>query len=157
MTSLYLHGLNSTNINDRTDWLSQFGRVINPLMAYQNLPLDYAKLEKLVKKYHPDVIVGSSMGGYFGFHLGNYFGLPTVLFNPALIMTTIVKPHIKPMAICGFHHISLGNNDDVIPPMTTKNILKYWQVPHQIYPVDLGHETPIEIFTAVCQKTGLFK
>ncbi len=157
MISLYLHGLNSTNLNDRTKWLEQFGRVINPLMSYRNLPADYRVIEKLIKKYRPQVIVGSSMGGYFGFHLGNYFGIPTVLFNPALIMTTIVNPVVKPMAVAGFHYISLGMQDDIIPPHSTKALLNYWQVPFQIYPINLGHETPFKVFTDVCQKTGLFQ
>jgi len=157
MTSLYLHGLNSTNVNDRTEWLSKFGKVINPLMQYQNYPENYEYLEKLVQKYHPDVIVGSSMGGYMAFHLGNYYRIPTLLLNPALIMTTIVNPDNRLLATDAKHYISLGKNDEVIPPETTKKLLKYWQVPHQILEFDIDHETPFEVFEKFCLSSGLFQ
>jgi esterase/lipase len=157
MTTLYLHGLNSTNVNDRTRWLSNFGKVVNPLMHYRNYPENYKYLEKLVQKYHPDVIVGSSMGGYMAFHLGNYFRIPTILLNPALIMTTIVKLDNRLWATDAKHYISLGKNDEVIPPDTTKKLLKYWQVPYQIYEFDIGHETPFEVFEKICINSNLFQ
>ncbi len=157
MTSLYLHGLNSTNVNDRTDWLKQFGKLINPLMVYQNLPMNFQYLEKLVRRFKPDVIVGSSMGGYMAFHLGRYYRIPTILLNPALIMATIIKPDNRLLASDSMHYISLGVKDEVIPPHTTKLLLKYWQAPHQIYEYDMGHETSFEVFKEVCLKTGLFE
>ena len=157
MTSLYLHGLNSTNVNDRTEWLSQFGKVVNPLMHYQNYPENYRYLEKLVQKYHPDVIVGSSMGGYMAFHLGNYYRIPTILLNPALIMTTIVKPDNRLLATDVKHYISLGKNDEVIVPDITKKLLKYWQVQFQIFEFNIGHETPFEVFEKLCLNSGLFQ
>ena len=157
MTSLYLHGLNSTNVNDRTEWLSQFGKVVNPLMHYQNYPENYRYLEKLMQKYHPDVIVGSSMGGYMAFHLGNYYRIPTILLNPALIMTTIVKPDNRLKATDAMHYISLGKNDEVISPDITKKLLEDWQVPYHIFEFNIGHETPFKVFEKICINSGLFK
>jgi len=157
MTSLYLHGLNSTNVNDRTEWLSQFGKVVNPLMHYHNYPENYRYLEKLLQKNHPDVIVGSSMGGYMAFHLGNYYRIPTILLNPALIMTTIVKPDNRLLATDAKHYISLGKNDEVIVPEITKKLLKYWQVSYQIFEFNIGHETPFEVFEKLCLNSGLFQ
>jgi len=156
MTSLYLHGLNSTNLNTRTDWLHQFGKVVNPLIQYKNYPDNYRHLEKLVVKFKPKVIIGSSMGGYLGFHLGNYYRIPTILLNPALIMTTIVKPDVRLLATDTLHTISLGLQDDIINPLQTKQLLIDWQVRHQIFEFDMGHQTDFDIFKIVCLQSGLF-
>jgi predicted esterase len=51
----------------------------------------------------------------------------------------------------------LGKNDEVIPPETTKKLLKHWQVPYQIYEFNIGHETPFEVFEKLCVNSGLFQ
>ena len=156
MTTLYLHGLNSTNITPRTDWLEQFGKVINPSLSYQNIPDTYRTIEKLIQKYHPDIIVGSSMGGYLGFHLGNYYRIPTLLLNPALIMTVLVRPDNRFFASDAKHTISLGKKDPVIIPEITKQLLKEWRQRYQIFEYDIEHQTPFEVFLDVAAKSGLF-
>ena len=156
MTSLYLHGLNSVNQNRRTDWLEQFGKVVNPLLSYRNIPETFQYLEKLVKKYRPDVIVGSSMGGYFGFHLGNYYRIPTLLLNPALVMTLLVRPDNRLLATDTKHNISIGKYDTVIRPKITLQLLKEWQLPYQIFAYETEHQTPFEVFVDAAEKSGLF-
>ena len=156
MTTLYLHGLNSTNISSRTEWLQQFGTVVNPLLSYQNIPEAYQKIEKLIQKHQPDVIVGSSMGGYLGFHLGNYYRIPTLLLNPALIMSILVHPDNRHLATDTKHTISLGRRDPVIIPEITKQLLQEWQQRYQIFEYDIEHKTPLEVFTDVAVKSELF-
>ena len=156
MTTLYLHGLNSSNISLRTDWLQQFGTVINPLLSYKNIPETYQKIEKLIHTFHPDVIVGSSMGGYLGFHLGNYYRIPTLLLNPALIMSILVRPDNRFLASDTKHTISLGKNDPVIRPEITKRLLQDWQQRYQIFEYEIEHQTPFEVFLDVATKSGLF-
>jgi esterase/lipase len=156
MIILYLHGLNSTNLNERTEWLSQYGKIINPLMDYKNVPKAYHYLEKLVKKYKPDLIVGSSMGGFMGYHLGNYYGIPTILLNPALIMKTLIKPTTAIYPIKNIHYIAIGSKDEVIPPFTTKKILQEDRVKYKLKEYNRGHETPIKDFIAFSRWTGLF-
>jgi len=157
MTSLYLHGYNSTHQNQRTDWLSQFGTVINPPMNYRNFPENYQFLEQLLLHHKPQVLVGSSLGGYFAFHLGNYYRIPTILLNPALLMTNIVKPDNRIFATDTLHTISIGKNDAVIPPQSTYAVLKQLNVRHQITEYDIGHETSFDVFLDICQKSGLFR
>ncbi len=156
MTSLYLHGLNSVNQNSRTDWLQQFGKVVNPLLSYSNIPETYQYLEKLVQKNCPDVIVGSSMGGYFGFHLGNYYRIPTLLLNPALVMTLLVRPDNRLLATDTKHTISIGKYDTVIRPEITLQLLKEWRLPYQIFEYETEHQTPFEVFVDAAKKSGLF-
>ncbi len=157
MTSLYLHGLNSTHQNDRTEWLSQFGKVVNPPMEYRNYPENYQFLEKLVIDHRPDVIVASSLGGYFAFHLGNYYRIPTILLNPAILMTNIIKPDVRQFVTDTFHTLSIGKNDTIIPPWTTRAVLQQFQSHYQIFEYDMGHETAFEVFVDVCKKSGLFR
>jgi hypothetical protein len=156
MTSLYLHGLNSVNVGSRADWLQQFGKVINPLMQYRNYPENFQFLDKLIIQHHPDIIVASSMGGYFAFHLGNYYRIPTILLNPALLMTNIVKPDNRLLASDTLHTISIGKDDDVIPPWTTRAVLQQLQANHQIFEYNIGHKTSFDVFVDVCQKSGVF-
>ncbi len=157
MKILYLHGYNSTNINPRTEWLSQFGKVYHPLMKYKNIPKDYKWLDKLVNKHRFDVIVASSMGGFMAFHLGNYYNIPTVLLNPALIMTMVVRPDIRQLATQTKHFIGLGIYDDVIPPYTTRKILNDYNSNFAIKEFDTGHKISLEIFTEICNNSGLFE
>jgi len=156
MTILYLHGYNSTNKNERTDWLMQYGKVINPLIQYHNFPENYKFIEKLLLRHQPNVIIGSSLGGYFAFHLGNYYRISTILLNPALLMTNIVKPDNRLLATDNLHHICLGKNDTIIPPNTTISVLKQLSSLYKIYEYDMDHETTFEIFKEVCLKTGKF-
>ena len=156
MKILYLHGYNSTNLNERTQWLSRFGKLYHPLMKYKNIPEDYKFLDKLVNKHRFDVIVASSMGGFMAFHLGNYYNIPTVLLNPALIMTMIVRPDIRPLATDTKHFICLGKYDDVIPPFTTKNILKQFQAHYFIKEYEAKHKISIDIFKDICKTSGIF-
>ena len=157
MNILYLHGYNSSNVNERTEWLEQFGELIHPAMDYRNFPLDYKHIESLFAGVKLDVIVGSSLGGYFGFHLGNYYQVPTILLNPALLMTNIVKPDNRQRAGEAMHHISLGKYDDIIPPETTKSVLKQFNSRFQITEYEIGHETDFDIFLDVCKRSGLFE
>ena len=157
MTILYLHGLNSSNVSSRTVWLQQFGKLINPLMNYHNYPENYQQIEKLVLTHKPDVIVASSLGGYFAYHLGNYYRIPTVLLNPALSMTNIVKPDHRLLATDTLHTISLGKNDTVILPWTTKAVLKQLKARYKIFEYEIGHETSYEVFLDVCTQSKLFK
>jgi len=156
MSILYLHGLDSTNQNERTEWLSKQDDLVNPLMQYCNYPLDYQYLEKLVIQHKPKAIVASSLGGYFAFHLGNYYNIPTILMNPALLLTRIVKPDNRALATQSQHFISLGLKDDVIPPFTTIAFLKENKVRYDLHTYDIGHETDFEVFLDICTRSNLF-
>jgi hypothetical protein len=156
MHSLYLHGLHSTHINERTDWLARFGTISNPLMNYHNYPENFKQIEKILLQQTPDVIVASSLGAYFAFHLGNYYRIPTILLNPALLMTNIVKPDNRLLASDTLHTISIGVNDTVILPWTTRAVLQQLQANHQIFEYNIGHETPFDVFLDICNKSGIF-
>jgi putative lipase involved disintegration of autophagic bodies len=156
MTTLYLHGLHGMPENQRTYWLKQFGQVINPAIHYKNYHDIFKQLSKLVITYQPKVLVGSSMGGFMAFHLGNYFRIPTILLNPALLITNIVKPDNRLVVSDVSHTISIGKNDKVIYPETTFAVLKQYRANARIFQYEIGHKTPFDVFLDVCKKSGLF-
>jgi len=80
---LYLHGLESGQGGPKVDYLTTQGAVMAPKMDYTRKGL-FTEMVQLVEEFDPDVIVGSSMGGYFGYMLAGLFKKKAVLFNPAL-------------------------------------------------------------------------
>jgi uncharacterized protein len=85
---LYLHGLESSNVGDKVDFLKSKANVVAPAMDYSDPSLE-EKLFYIVEKFQPDLIIGSSMGGFVGMLLANYYGIDCLVFNPAI--------HSRPM------------------------------------------------------------
>ena len=81
---IYFHGLESSPGGIKVDFLKQETDFIEaPAMDYTKEGifeewLDYVKTEE------PDLIVGSSMGGYFAIALSTWTGIPVLVFNPAI-------------------------------------------------------------------------
>ena len=81
---IYFHGLESPQGGIKVDFLKQETDFIEaPAMDYTKKGifkewLDYVKTEE------PDLIVGSSMGGYFAIALSTWTGIPVLVFNPAV-------------------------------------------------------------------------
>ena len=81
---IYFHGLESSPGGIKVDFLKQETDFIEaPAMDYTKEGifeewLDYVKTEA------PDLIVGSSMGGYFAIALSTWTGIPVLVFNPAV-------------------------------------------------------------------------
>ena len=86
MKIVYLHGLESSSrpSNPKIKWLKEnFTQVYAPSMDYRNTQT-FSKVLAEIKSINPDLIVGSSMGGYFGYLIGSTLNIPTCLFNPAV-------------------------------------------------------------------------
>jgi len=77
----------------------------------------------IIKKLNPDIIVGSSMGGYFAYQIGAQLKIKTVLFNPAVVGRSF-EPKINDSNMKGTqNNVYLGKNDTVIPG---KEVRKYF-------------------------------
>lgn len=147
---VYLHGLNSTPYNDKVKFLSNLGyEVFAPHIFYEKTPLSiYNKIERQVKRFNPDFIIGSSMGGYFAYAIGSRLNKPVLLFNPANVSENrfgILVPN-DPDKIPPKIKVILGQQDDVIDPVKSKRV--FYTLPNtEISEIDeLGHRIPVDVF-----------
>ena len=60
---LYLHGLESKQGGPKVDFLANEFCVHAPAMDYTN-PMLQNEVEFIMRQFNPDLIIGSSMGGY---------------------------------------------------------------------------------------------
>ena len=145
---VYLHGLESEPGGTKVSFLATKGRVYAPAMDYETLDLD----KFIYTLGIPDLIIGSSMGGYVADIIGSRLGVDVLLFNPAL--------HSREIAVNHEYYnnkykrtIILGTEDDVIDPELTK---KLWSIHGNEAKYDeiegMGHRTPLDVFINMYNK-----
>ena len=142
----FFHGLESPAISDKTEYLdSAFTDVYAPAMDYSKAGL-FEEVLAEVKKRKIDLLVGSSMGGWFAYCISTLTGIPTVLFNPA-VHSRSLDPSVFRGSSRANHTVVLGRRDDVIDPQKTKNWFKTDGVGNFTYHMEPnGHRTPVSIF-----------
>ena len=156
MTILYLHGLESKLSDVKRVVLEKFGTVIAPDMDYKSNSEMYNYLMKTYKNESIDCIIGSSMGGFMGYHIAMHLGYPALLFNPALPIRSLnqnVPKNVVPKENQRFS-IVLGSQDETVPAIAnlnyfSENLLPTVQFQIKIRP-DLAHQIPLEIFDEEC-------
>jgi uncharacterized protein len=143
---IYLHGLESQQGGKKVDFLSQNSLVYAPKLDYKN-PNEFQRILKEIQTFKPDLIIGSSMGGYFGFGYASLISLDKViLFNPALHSRSVTVETTEKEYLSMRGKVVLGKNDDVISPGITKSYLKQ-HTKLNINQIDnMGHRIPHEIF-----------
>jgi len=79
----FFHGLESELPSSKVDIMEQMGWEVgsHPMNYKSGEPYKLA-LEN-VKKFKPDILVGSSLGGLTARYLSSYLDIPVVLLNPA--------------------------------------------------------------------------
>ncbi len=154
MKILYIHGLNSiisSESNQRKiNFLENFGKVFAPQLDY-NHKQEFQNLELYFKNNKIDLIIGSSMGGFMGYHLSKKYSSKSILFNPALFKRSVEQKiddyKNKPSNI----NIILGGKDQIINPIDTLLFLKNDII--QDYKINLinnlEHQIPFNIFEKV--------
>ena len=153
---LYLHGLESSNVCDKVDFLKENAVVIAPSIDYSKPSLE-EELLYIVEKFSPDVIIGSSMGGYVGMMLANKYNIDCVLFNPT-IHSRPMEPNLKSLVYEDAKHsfksvVVLGLEDDVIDPAKSEDILEQVDFDCEIERVEgLGHRIPFDVFVNIYNK-----
>ena len=147
MKVLYLHGLESKQGGKKVDFLAKKYEVIAPAMDYHNPKLFETTLE-LVQEFIPDVIIGSSMGGYFAYKLATITGTPVVLLNPAMHSRAFEPEGVYEGTKEVIGTMIMGHKDDVIDPKQTINLLRKAIRNGQLrtYLKDHEHRTPLKIF-----------
>jgi hypothetical protein len=148
MKLAYLHGLESTNVGEKNDWLQSYANLFAPLIDYKATNI-YQTIKKQVIAFQPNVLIGSSMGGFFAYEMAKQVNIPAILFNPALHSRSMMpdmgnySQGIHKPAIC----FILGQDDEVINPWTTIQMIEQNGYQKKDYTLlKYGHRTPYEIF-----------
>jgi len=152
---LYLHGLESKQGGPKVDFLTKEFCVYAPEMDYQD-PMLQNWVDFVMRQFQPDLIIGSSMGGYVADILAEKYGKPAILFNPALHNRSF-EPAIQPpiegeqAELQEKKVVILGKDDEVIPPYLTKIMLEN-NFNYKIILKEMGHQTPLNIFIDIVNK-----
>ena len=144
----FIHGLESSNKSSKVDLMRSKGfDVLAPSMDYAtNEDLFSQTLEKVLE-FQPHLIVGSSMGGYFAFHIGFHYSTTLLLLNPALISRPFQPKILQDGREKSKVWALLGEKDDLISPIENFKILQNMGATIRIG--KHGHRTPIEAFSDV--------
>jgi len=150
MNVWYLHGLESEQGGPKVDFLlKKATRVYAPKMDYNHSEM-FSSLLKLAKYNKPDLIIGSSMGGYFADALGSHLDVEVILFNPALHSRVFEPEGVSYGESNWKRNIVVGTEDKIIPPAMTKvlkGIVTTWT---EIK--GMGHRTSLNVFTDIYNK-----
>ena len=154
---LYLHGLESDQGGPKVDYLADNCYVHAPEMDYTHKDI-FPHLIQMVEDFDPDLIIGSSMGGYAAYMLSGFYGTPIIAFNPALHSRKFDPKFPNKVQTCypGKAKIILGEEDTVIDPNTTKKMIKDMTLnsPQNIKTEiveGMGHRIPLDIFITKTQ------
>jgi len=153
MRVLYLHGLGSQANCQKVRWLREEGHDVDSPKIDFNDPRSYEDVYKSIQHTNYDVIIGSSMGGWFAWNLGKEMGVPVLLLNPALHSRTlepIIGSYSGKGKLPSKVFLAVGNMDDVIDPTKTVDWLNEndrwdWN-PNNTRRGEYGHRTPIATF-----------
>ena len=152
---LYLHGLESKQGGPKVDFLTKEFCVYAPEMDYQD-PMLQNWVDFVMRQFNPDLIIGSSMGGYVADILAQKYGIPAILFNPA-VHNRSFEPAIEPLIEgeqADFQKkkiVVLGKNDEVIPPYIAQIMFennRYYEVVFE----EMTHQVPLPIFIDTINK-----
>ena len=158
MKIAYLHGLESS-IKPKDPKIiflnNNFDEVYTPSINYKD-DTTFDKLFKHISRMQPDLIVGSSMGGYVSYLIGSKLSIPVLLFNPAMVGRSfdpvVDDSNLKRTKI----EVMFGKGDAVI---SGKDVRKYFRdngvaFNHSGY--DGGHRVPADVFINSIKKvTGV--
>ena len=125
-------------------------------MDYRNTQT-FSKVLAEIKSINPDLIVGSSMGGYFGYLIGSTLNMPTCLFNPAVHRS--IEPVVDNTKLKGnTNNIFLGKSDKVITGSGVKAFFKKEGVGKFQYETYTGgHRVPYPVFVKSIAKCSGIK
>lgn len=153
MKIVYIHGLDSKLSPEKREILEKFGTVLSPDINYYNNTKSIATIIHEVEGENPDVIIGSSMGGFAAYYVSTALHKPALMFNPALAERTVEqevpKGEIKNRQLKQF---LLGAIDDVVNPGKTLNFIAEAYNEHTDFHLHilpgLTHNIPLDVFEA---------
>jgi hypothetical protein len=151
MKALFLHGLESKARSQKSEFLAKFDAEC-PVMDYKN-PGMFNEILAKIQNNRPDVLIGSSMGGWFAYCLSTITGIPTILFNPA-VHSRSMEPAVQIGSMKANHTVILGKRDNLINPEGTIEWVKKNPGNFNIHFESNGHQTPINVFKKYVLNSG---
>ncbi len=153
MRIAYFHGWGGHFNEVKHKILSKFGdEVYYPEIDYTNhRNLISAYANELFGSSNPTLIVGTSLGGYMGFHISNIVRCPALLINPAFFSKSggELKPNSNSTNNDDYSKqfiFSLKDEEvDVKRCIKMLKEFKYEDAQIKLYP-DLTHQIPIDVF-----------
>ena len=148
MHILYIHGLESSTNCLKVQWLRSLGHTVhNPEIDYKD-PEAFFKVKRIAQKNDIDLIIGSSMGGYFAYAIATSTNHKCILLNPAVHSRAFEPENVtygmcRPDITC-----VLGMNDDVINPEDTVKVLQF-EPRIEFIQTKHGHRTPVGVLEKV--------
>lgn len=149
---LYLHGLESKAGGPKVEYLATQGAVFAPEMDYKNPQLKLL-LDTMYQQFKPEIVIGSSMGGYAASYLATRYNVDTIMFNPALHSRSFdpVLDFVPSLDSDNKTIVVLGYTDEVIDPITTLGMLSLYPKV-KIVRGQHGHRTPLSVFIDIYDK-----
>lgn len=148
----YLHGLNSNNLGPKNSWLKTVSNLFDPNINYKE-PNIYRNLKSKILDFKPNLIIGSSMGGYFAYEIARELNINGILFNPA-IHSRSFEPDMNEHEI-GMYKPKLtfvfGEKDTVINPIKTQKLIES-EMYNEYLIFQHGHDTPLELFKEIVKE-----
>lgn len=141
MKVINIHGYHGNHENSAYTALDELkAEIISPYLDYDSETPEkiLENLHKLIKENNPDIIVGTSLGGFFATILSVRTDIPAILINPALMpflhlprldYKVDIKPYISLFGeIANLNknkiHTIIGGKDEIIDTHDfTKNLL----------------------------------
>ena len=147
---LYLHGLDSKLSPEKRAVLEKFGDVFALDLNYYEDPDAIETILKNSPADGIDAVIGSSMGGFAGYHVSNALDRPALLFNPALARRSVAQNIPEIATNNSLKQIVLGQVDEVIAPVDTLEYLSgdfnsETDLYLRLVP-GLGHNIPVPLF-----------
>lgn len=148
MRIAYLHGLESQSNPDspKIKFLNQISvETWTPQIDYRD-PLVFTTLLEGITGFKPDLIIGSSMGGWMAYLIGNATGTQTLLFNPAVVSRSFSPPVTQTPTLTTHHTLMLGRQDTTIPSEQITQWFAQQGQPYQVNRYPDGHSVPLAVF-----------
>ena len=127
MKTLYIHGLDSYPVPEKTQIMKDAGLTVVALhINYREKLGVYETLKDTAIRKKVKFIIGSSLGGYLGYWIAEDLGLPCLLYNPAMTYDDVFYSKIPSIddPKCPARYVVLGARDKTLKPKDTIKFLK---------------------------------
>ncbi|MBN1253328.1 MAG: hypothetical protein JXR51_10415 [Bacteroidales bacterium] len=124
--TICIHGLDSEAKPEKLEIMKNIGLDVYALhIDYRKNKNAYFDIKSLIIKQKAEFLIGSSFGGMLAYYLSEEFGIPCLLFNPAILYQSIDIniPEIKENH-CPLRIVILGQKDNIINPHQNADFFK---------------------------------